>query len=346
MSDKMFDYCIGNPPYQENTKNAGDRPNPVYDKFMDAAFEVAGCVELIHPARFLFNGGQTPKAWNNKMLNDEHFKVLSYEPDASRIFSNTEIKGGVAITLRNSKKDFGAIGTFTVFPELNKIIHKVARVSPESERLDTIIASQGLFRFTEKFLKDNLDVASNIGKGTGSKIVSSIMPKAPLVFLDNKPENGDYIRFLGRIRNNREYKWIKKEYVVDNKYIEKYKLFIPEANNSGKFGETLTEPIVGFPGDGSSDTYLSAGPFNSLEEANNLAKYQKTKFFRALLGAKKVTQHCPPHVWKMIPLQDFTSASDIDWSKTVNEIDLYLYRKYGFSNEEIDFIEINVKEME
>ena len=100
MSKKLFDFCIGNPPYQSETANQGDRANPVYDKFMDAAFDVAECVELIHPARFLFNAGQTKKAWNKKMLNDEHFKVLSYEPNANKVFQNTEIKGGVAITIR------------------------------------------------------------------------------------------------------------------------------------------------------------------------------------------------------------------------------------------------------
>ena len=73
-----FDFIIGNPPYQEDVENQGDRPNPVYDKFMDASYEIADCVELIHPARFLFDAGQTAKAWNKKMLSDEHLKVLNY----------------------------------------------------------------------------------------------------------------------------------------------------------------------------------------------------------------------------------------------------------------------------
>ena len=77
----------------------------------------------------------------------------------------------------------------------------------------------------------------------------------------------------------------------------------------------------------------------------NLERYMKTKFFRVLLGVKKVTQHCPPHVWKMIPLQDFTKNSDIDWSKSIHEIDLQLYRKYGLDEKEIEFIESHVKEM-
>lgn len=81
-----FDFCIGNPPYQEEA--VGEQKTfaaPVYNKFMDAAYQVADKVELIHPARFLFNAGSTPKAWNNKMLNDKHFKILHYEGDANKI---------------------------------------------------------------------------------------------------------------------------------------------------------------------------------------------------------------------------------------------------------------------
>ena len=39
---------------------------------MDEAYKVGEKVELIHPARFLFNAGSTPKLWNEKMLNNEH----------------------------------------------------------------------------------------------------------------------------------------------------------------------------------------------------------------------------------------------------------------------------------
>lgn len=77
-----------------------------------------------------------------------------------------------------------------------------------------------------------------------------------------------------------------------------------------------------------------------------MINYIKTKFFRALLGVKKVTQHCPPSVWSMIPLQDFTENSDIDWSKPIAEIDRQLYKKYSLTLDEIRFIETHVKEMD
>lgn len=64
-----------------------------------------------------------------------------------------------------------------------------------------------------------------------------------------------------------------------------------------------------------------------------------------MLGVLKTTQDLTPDKWKYVPLQDFTSSSDIDWSKSIHEIDQQLYKKYGLSDDEIAFIESNVKEM-
>ena len=87
------------------------------------------------------------------------------------------------------------------------------------------------------------------------------------------------------------------------------------------------------------------GSFSSEEEVFNCVKYTKAKFARALLSVLKVTQDNTPGKWAYVPLQDFTPNSDIDWSKSVHEIDLQLYRKYGLSKDEIEFIETHVKEM-
>lgn len=345
MKKKLFDYVIGNPPYQEDIKNRGDRANPVYDKFMDAAYKVGNVVELIHPARFLFNAGQTPKAWNKKMLSDRHLKVLQYEPDASKVFLNTDIKGGVAVTLRNDSEDYGAIGIFTASPVLNCIVKKVAKRTGSSGWLNSVVASQGLFRFSEKFFGDFPDAIKHIGAGTGNKIVSSVMDKLHDVFLDAPHSGKKHVKFLGRIKNQRVYKYIDQKYLEKNAFIDEYKVFAPEANNSGHYGEALTDAEIGFPGEGCADTFLCIGPFDSEAEPVNFRRYMKTKFFRALLGIKKVTQHCPPPVWEMIPLQDFTDGSDIDWSESVPEIDRQLYLKYGLDDKEIEFIETHVKEM-
>ena len=81
------------------------------------------------------------------------------------------------------------------------------------------------------------------------------------------------------------------------------------------------------------------------DETENFMKYIKRKFARAMLGTLKVTQDNPRETWLNVPLQDFTTNSDIDWSKSVSEIDKQLYKKYGLSEDEIKFIESKVKEM-
>lgn len=66
---------------------------------------------------------------------------------------------------------------------------------------------------------------------------------------------------------------------------------------------------------------------------------------RVLLGILKTTQHNPSSSWSYVPKQDFSGKSDIDWSKSIDEIDQQLYKKYKLSEEEIDFIEKNVQSM-
>lgn len=343
---KKFYAVIGNPPYQAESDGNG-RKSPIYNDFMDAAYEIGSRVELITPGRFLFNAGQTPSAWNEKMLADKHLKVLSYESDASGVFYGTDIKGGVAITYRDESEEFGAIEVFTAYPELNSLIRKVHGASGKAARLDSLFASQRLYKFSDTFFDDNKqnpNVQRIMNSGTRTKIVSSFLGKMPDVFTRQQVKFDD-VCLLCRIDNARQRRYVSRKYIRSNEYLDAYKLFIPEANNSGVYGEALAEPIVGKPGEGSADTFLNAGPFRSEDEAKHLALYYKTKFFRSLLGARKVTQHSPAQVWNTIPLQDFTSNSDIDWSKSIPEIDQQLYVKYGLDEDEISFVEAHVKEM-
>ena len=90
---------------------------------------------------------------------------------------------------------------------------------------------------------------------------------------------------------------------------------------------------------------MSIGNFITEGEARACQKYLKSKFLRVLISVKKVTQENAPSVWEFVPLQDFTPDSDIDWSLSIADIDQQLYRKYGLSDEEIEFIETHVKEM-
>ena len=94
-----------------------------------------------------------------------------------------------------------------------------------------------------------------------------------------------------------------------------------------------------------SQSYLFAS-FENREQAENFIKYLKTKFLRFLVSAAKITQGAPSKVYRFVPEQDFTNNSDIDWSKSVHEIDLQLYKKYNLTDDEISYIESKIKEME
>ena len=92
-----FDVVIGNPPYQESTQGSRTSDRPIYHLFMQMAFKLAPKVTMITPARFLFDAGDTPSAFNQTMLNDPHFRVVFYKWDSSAIFPRTQIKGGIAL---------------------------------------------------------------------------------------------------------------------------------------------------------------------------------------------------------------------------------------------------------
>ena len=338
-----FDYVIGNPPYQETLQNTSDKP--IYNDFMDASYQISDKVELITPARFLFNAGKTAKVWNEKMLNDVHLKVLYYEPDSSKVFSNTDIKGGVAITYRDGNAEFGAIGSFTPYNELNDILHRVKN-HKSFVSIEKIVITSFAYHYTDKLHEDYPDAASRLSKGHAYDLKSNAFDRLSDVYQDEKPDDGhDYIRIFGRQNNERTYKFIRRDYVNNVANLDKYKLFMPKANGTGAFGEVLTLPEISEPGVGATESFVSIGLFDTAEECDNLLKYIKSRFMRAMLGVVKITQDLTPSKWKYVPLQDFTAHSDIDWSKSVAEIDQQLYRKYDLTADEIEFIETHVKEM-
>ena len=167
------------------------------------------------------------------------------------------------------------------------------------------------------------------------------------IFFDEKPsDDEEYILIYGLMNLKRTTKYVKRSYLkltLDN--LDSWKVLVPAANGSGALGEPLSSPIVISPKVGHSQTFMSFGYFDTENEAQNCLKYIKSKFVRCMLGILKITQHNPPDKWEYVPLQDFTAQSDIDWTKSVADIDRQLYQKYGLTQQEIDFIETKVKEM-
>lgn len=158
--------------------------------------------------------------------------------------------------------------------------------------------------------------------------------------------NGKKVKIYGLKNKKRAEMWIDPNFISKPNNFENYKILISKASGSGKFGEILSASIISEPNTGHTQSFISIGKFNTLEEAINLEKYIKTKFCRCMLGVLKTTQDINPSKWLYVPIQNFSPKSDINWSTSISNIDAQLYKKYGLNNEEINFIENNVMEMD
>ena len=342
-----FNAVVGNPPYQETKENTSD--SPIYHMFMDVAFLLSEKVSFITPARYLFNAGKTPKTWNEKILNDEHVKVVMYKQDSREVFPNVGIAGGVAIMFRDSGENFGKIGVFTNFEQLNSISKKVTGFK-KFESIDDIIFLQNKFDL-DALYRDQPKCKKLISSdGREKRLTSSVFTVLPTVFSDKKDAKHN-IKILGLIDNNRLYKYISEKYLLPHDNLDMYKVLLPKSGGLGvqKEGHATYmtgKPVVAEPGEGFTQSFISFGAFRSKKQANYVLKYLKTKFVRSLLGILKVTMDNNKETWKFVPMQDFSDNSDLDWSKSITEIDQQLYKKYGLDKKEIDFIESMIKPME
>ena len=248
--------------------------------------------------------------------------------------------------LRDTKSDFGKISTFTAYPELTSIANKVTYPLGE---LSNIIYPQNKFNLEEIY--DQCPEARKIigSNGMERRLTTPIFKQLSLFYTEQNDRQT--YKILGLINNKRCYRWIDRRYIETHPNLDKYKVIVPKSNGSGAIGEVLStpligEPLIGEPLIGVTQTFLTIGAFDTRAEAEACLKYIKTKFARTMLGILKATQDNPKETWRLVPLQDFTEVSDIDWSQSIANIDRQLYLKYGLEESEIAFIEEKVRAME
>ncbi|MCL1948749.1 MAG: Eco57I restriction-modification methylase domain-containing protein [Turicibacter sp.] len=340
-----FDVVIGNPPYQEENVGKNNQSNPLYHLFYDLAEVISKKYCLITPARFLSNQGATPKVWNKKMLSDERIKIAYFNSRSTEIFPNIDIKGGIVVLYRDANQFFEPIDTFIPYEHLRRVYHKVRQNT--DRYLSSLVFSPDSYRFSEKMFEENPNLIGRTDDSHAKAIASSVFERYPEVFTESLPDDNEFVQIYGRINGVRAFRFIKRKYIASHKNLDKWKVFVPGANGSGAFGEVISLPIIGNPQIGHNQTFVSLGEFDRKCEAEALLRYIKTKFSRAMLGIMKTTHNNQSKgTWSKVPLQDFTPQSDIDWSKSIPEIDQQLYRKYGLDESEIVFIEEKVKAME
>ena len=195
---KKFDVVIGNPPYQEEAQGGGTRDTPVYHLFMDAAYEVGKKAVLITPARFLFNAGFTPKAWNEKMLADPHLTVAALRARQRRaVPGHGPSRAASPSPTATRTHDGEPIGTFTKYPELNTILHKVVESGIDlTERLG--ITSSRSYRYTDKLYEDHPEARALRPEGNAALVNTNAFEQFSFLYSRDEPADGhEYVRVLG-----------------------------------------------------------------------------------------------------------------------------------------------------
>ena len=339
-SKMQFQAVVGNPPYQ--VSDGGDNQDvrtrggavPLYDKFVDMARSIEpGFISMIIPSRW-FSSGRGLDAFRDTMLTDRKLAKIFDYVDSKDLFADVEIKGGICYFLWDKEKT-------TINCEINTTnkTNKSHMVRPLLEHnADTFIRYNESVGILHKVVGHKED--------SFSRFVSIQKPFGLRTFFvgKNKPFNGA-IKVVG----NKQVSYIdKSEIVLNSDWIDKYKVYISAAYGAGESfpHQILNVPFIGDKGSCCTETYMVIGPFNTKKETENVIKYMKTRFFRFMVLMLKNTQHAAKRVYKFVPVQDFTDNLDLDWSKSITEIDKQLYKKYGLDKKEIDFIESMIKPME
>lgn len=342
-----FDFCIGNPPYQESDGGGtGDSAKPVYDKFVEEGQKICtDSLMMIMPSRWM-KGGKGLDSFREDMINNTSIKCIVDYEKSDQLFRGVHIDGGVCYLLIDKK--YNGPCHFTHISSDGYIDDTIRFL--DNKVIDTIIRDSRQISIIEK---------TSVGDRF-SNIVSYRNPyhvyadffnhpeKYPNIHLSNTKDEFHNVLIWGvkgiKGGAKRVFAYVNlseiKNYVDD---IE-WKLFFSKA-----YLTTSTVPpeiIKGYPWDICTETFLRIGGFTEKYIMENALSYLKTKFARALLFFNRHSLNISKESFCLIPLQNFTSASDIDWSKSVHEIDLQLYKKYGLSDEEIRFIEEKVKSME
>ncbi|WP_017471514.1 Eco57I restriction-modification methylase domain-containing protein [Amphibacillus jilinensis] len=339
-----FDVIIGNPPYQEIDGGAQVSAKPIYHNFVRAAKALnPKYISLITPSRW-YVGGKGLDDFREEMLNDPHLRELHDWLTPEDIFPNTNIRGGVSYFLWDSYYNNRTSQTRVVTHENNEKISDILRPLK--------------FKDFDIFIRDSkaISIIEKIGVSEKNNLITYVSARNPFGFSTNFTKNSKF-KQDGSMLENPVKCYANKGIVgyIESKEIEKnlswvnsWKVFTPYSNNIGtELNDDNLNTIIASPNSICTETYLVIGANLELDknEANSLAKYMKSKFFRFLQSLAKNSQHGTRNTYRFIPLQEFKSNSSINWSVSNDEIDKQLYKKYKLTKEEIEYIESKIKLM-
>lgn len=345
-NEKMkFNAVVGNPPYQLQGGSGGSNDSPIYQYFVETINNLSpNYSSLIIPARWGAAGRENLLGeFRKNMLRNEHIKKLFLYADATDIFTNVEIKGGICYYLIDLmykgfcdytyvegeykeiyKRNLAEFDLLIRDPHLAKIVSQVKKYCEGYGWVDSIISYDTPF-----------GISSNV-KSSTKKTIEVVEKK------DNKHSIAIY--HIEKQKRKKEY--ISEADVVKNMQdISKYKVLLTGAAGSGNDPYVLGKPIIADQNSVCSQSYLYVA-FDDLIQANNFVKYLKTKTFRALVASIKTTQSCPNRVYKYVPLFNFSNYEIINWNLSIQEIDNQLFKLFEMDVDSIAYIKNRFKYFE
>lgn len=321
--DMQFDVIIGNPPYQLSTDGHGNQARPIYQLFVEKAFDLdPRYAVFVTPSRWMA-GGMGLNDFRQRMLSDKRLREIVDFPKLYEAFPGVKIRGGVSYFLWDREHDgpcaFQTIwdgeptgppiarhlDAYDILVRRNEAVPILDKVRAKSEpTLDGRVSSQKPFGFATNF------------KGRKS------------------PDGlADPIRLFA----NQRTAWVERAAIETNpEWVDRWKVLMTRIQGTSAAVETkfLSKPIIAPPGTACTETYIVAGQFETEAEAERYARYLRTRFARFLVSLRKPTQNALRPVYGFVP----DLPLDQTWT------DAKLYARYGLTKDEIAFIESRVAE--
>lgn len=334
---KLFDFVIGNPPYQEDTDGAGRQAKPVYNLFIDEIRKIQpGCMCLITPSRW-FAGGMGLDKFRASMMNDSHLKAIVDFTNAKDCFPNISISGGVNYFIWQS--EYNGMCSFTNTTN-----------GETTTRVRQLNEFPVLVRYNHAV--DIIHKAMDGANNNLSLIASGLMPFGLSTSYRGEKNRSEDKKLTLYASNGKTY-IAENEVNKGTEYINTFSVMVSktsaehagEPSKDGKFRVIPSSMCVKKPGEVCTHSYFLIGSYKDRILADNLLKYMKTKFVRFLILMSMSGFGLSKLVLNFVPIQNFELSSDIDWSESIREINIQLYNKYRLNEDEIGFIENTIKEM-
>lgn len=328
LAEMKFDVIVGNPPYQVGTEGHGATASTIYHQFVAKAIEFdPRYVLMITPSRW-FTGGKGLDEYRDRMIADRRLRAIVDNPKVFDCFPGVEIMGGVSYFLWDAKHDgdceFSTRVESVIRSTLARDLRNGDGILIRDNRATSII--QKVAR-----VKARVEAECSVTKPFGLTMRSNYPGSAARPFRGSIPLI--YANKVGYSRRNQ----IQR----NHQWVDRWKVLLPMAYNGGQQVDddgiirqtVLGEPIALAPGSACTQTYFIAGMFDTREETENYAHYLATKFVRFLVLQRKLTQHVTPDRFRFVPMLDMKRR----WT------DAQLYKKFGLTSEERDYIERSIK---